>query len=78
MATDRVKIALFYFLEGVLLGVDPKRNMLMFHMSMVDDLDMFNSYPWGFDLFDTTLDNLRGNDLAEKCRERLRKPPINS
>ncbi|KAL5547292.1 hypothetical protein UlMin_006979 [Ulmus minor] len=45
LATDRVKIALLYFLEGVLLGTDPKRNMSTFHMSMVDDLDMFNSYP---------------------------------
>ncbi|KAL5564622.1 hypothetical protein UlMin_027786 [Ulmus minor] len=58
LATDRVKIALLYFLEGVLLGADPKRNVLTFHMGMVDDLDMFNSYPWGTVVYDTTVDSL--------------------
>ncbi|KAL5546516.1 hypothetical protein UlMin_006203 [Ulmus minor] len=75
LGTDRVKIALLYFLEGVLLGADPKRNVSMFHMSMVDDLDMFNSYPWGTVVYDTTVDSLGGKDMAEKYRERLRKPP---
>ena len=75
LATDRVKIALLYFLEGVLLDADPKRNVSTFHMSMVDDLDMFNSYPWGTVVYDTTIDSLRGKDMAEKYRERLRKPP---
>ncbi|KAL5539769.1 hypothetical protein UlMin_045147 [Ulmus minor] len=75
LATDRVKIALLYFLEGVLLGADPKRNVSTFHMSTVDDLDMFNSYPWGTVVYDTTVDSLGGKDLAEKYRERLRKPP---
>ena len=45
LATDRVKIALLYFLKGALLGADPKRNVSTFHMSMVEYLDMFNSYP---------------------------------
>ncbi|KAL5561683.1 hypothetical protein UlMin_031430 [Ulmus minor] len=75
LATDRVKIALLYFLEGVLLGADPKRNVSTFHMSMVDDLDMFNSYPWGTVVYDTTVDSLGGKDMAKKYRERLRKPP---
>ncbi|KAL5547938.1 hypothetical protein UlMin_003169 [Ulmus minor] len=75
LGTDRVKIALLYFLEGVLLGADPKRNVSTFHMSMVDDLDMFNSYPWGTVVYDTTVDSLGGKDMAEKYRERLRKPP---
>ena len=44
-------------------------------MTTVDDLDMFNSYTWGFDIFDTTLNSLRGKDLAEKYHKRLRKPP---
>ncbi|KAL5550265.1 hypothetical protein UlMin_000441 [Ulmus minor] len=75
LTIDRVKIALLYFLEGVLLGADPKRNMSTFHMSVVDDLDMFNSYPWGTVVYDTTVDSLRGKDMAEKYREHLRKPP---
>ena len=70
-----MKIALLYFLEGVLLGADPKRNVSMFHMSIVDDLDMVNSYPWGTVVYDTTVDSLGGKDMAEKYRERLRKPP---
>ena len=60
LATNRVKIALFYFLEGVLLGADPKRNVSTFHMSVVDDLDMFNSYPWGTMVYDTTINSLGG------------------
>ncbi|KAL5573722.1 hypothetical protein UlMin_023319 [Ulmus minor] len=75
LTTDRVKIALLYFMKGVLLRADPKRNVSTFHMNMVDDLDMFNSYPWGTVVYDTTVDSLRGKDMAEKYRERLRKPP---
>ncbi len=75
LATDRLKITLLYFLEGVLLSADPKTNVSPLHLSMVDDLDMFNSYPWGTEVYDTTLDSLRGKDLVEKYRERLRKPP---
>ncbi|KAL5563080.1 hypothetical protein UlMin_032827 [Ulmus minor] len=78
LTTDRMKIALLYFLEGVILGADPKRNVSTFHMSMVDDLDMFNSYHWGTVVYDTTVDSLQGKDMAEKYRERLRKPPTNS
>ena len=70
-----MKIAILYFLEGVLLGADPKRNVSTFHMSMVDDLNMFNFYPWVTVVYDTTVDSLRGKDMAEKYRERLRKPP---
>ena len=66
LATDRVKIALLYFLEGVFLGADPKRNVSTFHMSMVDDLDMFNYYPQGTVVYDTTIDSLWGKDMAEK------------
>ena len=66
MATYRVKIALLYFLEGVLLGTDPKRNVSTFHMSMVDALHMFNSYPWGIMVYDTTIDSLQGKDMVEK------------
>ena len=75
LATYRVKIALLYFLEVVHLGADPKKNVLTFHMSMIDDLDMFNSYHWGTVVYNTTIDSLRGNDMVEKYREHLRKPP---
>ena len=70
-----MKFTLLYFLKGVLLSADPKRNVSAYHMSMVDDLDMFRSYPWGTNVFDTNLDSLLGKDLTEKYRECLRKPP---
>ena len=33
--------------RGVLLSADDKKNIYDFYMSMVDDLAMFNAYPWG-------------------------------
>ena len=72
--TDRVKITLLYFLEGLLLGPNPKRNASTFYMSMVDDLNIFNSYPRGIVVYDTTIDSLQGKGMVEKYRERLRKP----
>ena len=69
-----MKIALFYSLEGVLLSTDPKKNVSTFHKSMVDDLDMFNYYPWGIEVYETILESLRGKDLVEKYHEHMRKP----
>lgn len=43
---DRVKVTLVYFLEGVLLSTFVKKNCSDFYMSMVDHLDVFNSYLW--------------------------------
>ena len=44
---NRVNVAVVYFLEGVLLSANAKKNCSNFYMSMVDHLDVFNSYPWG-------------------------------
>ena len=43
-------------------------------MSMVDDLDMFNSYPCGCEFFDVTFDSLWLKNLVAKYEERLKKP----
>ncbi|KAL5543257.1 hypothetical protein UlMin_010967, partial [Ulmus minor] len=40
-------IALVYFLESTLLSSDPKKSVSQFHLSMVDDLETFNRFPWG-------------------------------
>ena len=71
---DRVKVALVYFLEGVLLSTDAKKNFLEFYMSMVDHLDVFNSYPWGVEVFETTLGSMMSKKLVSKYQERLKKP----
>ena len=38
-----------------MISFDVKRNVLMLYMSMGDDLDTFNAYPWGREVFDTTM-----------------------
>ena len=50
---DRVKVALIYFLEGVLFSSDVKWDVSSVYMSMVDELDTFNVYPWGLEVFET-------------------------
>ena len=67
-----MKLALLYFLEGVLLSANPQEERLGISHELVDDLDIFYSYTWGIDIFDTSLDSLRGKDLAEKYCEHLR------
>jgi len=71
---DRVKVALVYFLEGILLSADAKKNISDFYLSMVDDLTMFNAYPWGSEVYDLTFDSLSSKNLVAKYKERLAKP----
>ena len=70
-----MKIASIWFLEGALLSSDPKKNISEFHLSLVDELDIFNEYPWGKVAFDMTFDSLWVKNLAQKYRDRLRKSP---
>ena len=56
---------------GLLLGVhtvelDPKKSMSQFHLSMVDDLETFNRFPWGSVVYPTTLEQLQTRDLRAK------------
>ena len=71
---DWVKVALVYFHEGVLMSADAKKNCSDFYMSMVDHLNVFNSYPWGVEVFETTLGSMMSKNLVSKYQERLKKP----
>ena len=70
---DRVNVALVYFLEGVLLSADAKNNYSDFYISMVDHLDMFNSYPWGLEVFETMLDSMLSKNLVSMYQEWLNR-----
>ena len=41
---------------------------------MVDHLDVFNSYSWGVEVFETTLGSMMSKNLVSKYQERLKKP----
>ena len=41
---DMLKIVLVHFLESTLLSSDPKKSMCQDYLSMVDDLETFNSF----------------------------------
>ena len=44
---DNLKLALLYFLEYGILGKESKAHIDIEHLTMVEDLDYFNSYRWG-------------------------------
>ena len=71
---DWVTVALVYFLEGVFLSTDAKKKISDFYMRMVDDLAMFNAYPWGSEVYDLMFDSLSTKNLAAKYKEKLAKP----
>ena len=56
---DRLKLALLYFLETVLLGKESMATAPHNHLEMVDDLQYFNNYPWGSLSYSTTLKSLK-------------------
>ena len=56
------------------MSADVKKNYSYFYMSMVDYLDVFNSYPWGVEVFETTLGSMMSKNLVSKYQERLKKP----
>lgn len=53
---DKYKIGLVYILETVLLPKENYTYINLEHLSMVDDLEAFNSYPWGRKAFARTID----------------------
>ncbi|KAF3455938.1 hypothetical protein FNV43_RR00581 [Rhamnella rubrinervis] len=55
---DRLKLALLFFLETVVLSKAHKSTAEPNHMEMVDDLKFFNSYPWGTSSFNVTIRSL--------------------
>ncbi|KAI5351725.1 hypothetical protein L3X38_004616 [Prunus dulcis] len=55
---DIYKLALVYFAELVILGRDKHLNINLNYLTLVEDLDAFNRYPWGSVSFDKTQDSL--------------------
>ncbi|BBG93798.1 hypothetical protein Prudu_001915 [Prunus dulcis] len=55
---DIYKLALVYFAELVILGRDKYLNINLNYLTLVEDLDAFNRYPWGSVSFDKTQDSL--------------------
>ncbi|KAI5338386.1 hypothetical protein L3X38_017657 [Prunus dulcis] len=55
---DIYKLALVYFAELVVLGRDKHLNINLNYLTLVEDLDAFNRYPWGSMSFDKTQDSL--------------------
>ncbi|XP_021803048.1 uncharacterized protein LOC110747161 [Prunus avium] len=55
---DVYKLALVYFAELVVLGRDKHLNINVNYLTLVEDLDAFNRYPWGSVSFDKTQDSL--------------------
>ena len=55
----KFKMVLLLFIEFVLLGNDKKKFVSNLPLSLLKDMDAFNSYSWGRLVFNKTLDNLR-------------------
>ncbi|XP_024020552.1 uncharacterized protein LOC112091355 [Morus notabilis] len=70
--SDKAKIAIIYFLAQVLLSGDEKKTVPLDWLSYVEDLEFFNSYPWGRVSFECTLRALKKN-LREKFQKWVRK-----
>lgn len=56
---DRLKLALLLFLETVLLSKEKSTSVSHEHLEMVDDLEYFQSYPWGTTSYSVTIRSLR-------------------
>ncbi|KAK2663700.1 hypothetical protein Ddye_002274 [Dipteronia dyeriana] len=73
---DMVKLALVLFLEMTLVGKDDRNAIMYWALQLVDDLDTFNSFPWGTFLYSRTFNSLStcvvGRD--DKYKERLKSP----
>ncbi|XP_062094867.1 uncharacterized protein LOC133800816 isoform X2 [Humulus lupulus] len=52
---DLYKLGLFYFVEGILLVAEYDNAIWRDSLSMVNELDYFEKYPWGSLSFDTTV-----------------------
>ncbi|CAL2257419.1 unnamed protein product [Prunus armeniaca] len=55
---DIYKLSLVYFAELVVLGKDKHLNINLNYLTLVEDLDAFNRFPWGSVSFDKTQDSL--------------------
>ncbi|KAI9173814.1 hypothetical protein LWI28_007033 [Acer negundo] len=44
---DAVKLCLLYMLNRTLMGLDEREKVPVWHFRLVEDLDVFNVFPWG-------------------------------
>ncbi|KAH0669301.1 hypothetical protein KY285_025435 [Solanum tuberosum] len=56
---QKLKCSLVWFVHSMLLTHDWSKIVDSNHIKMADDLDFFNSYPWGKESFDLTLTYLK-------------------
>ncbi|KAF3455755.1 hypothetical protein FNV43_RR00397 [Rhamnella rubrinervis] len=57
---DMLRLALLFFLETVVLSKEAPTPVRVDHIDMLDDLDYFNSYPWGTVSYHITVRSMRG------------------
>ncbi|KAK0608892.1 hypothetical protein LWI29_037617 [Acer saccharum] len=73
---DMVKLVLVLFLEMTLVGKDDRNSIQYWALQLVDDLDVFNNFPWGTFINDRTFDSLStylvGRD--DMYKKRLKSP----
>ncbi|CAH9067529.1 unnamed protein product [Cuscuta europaea] len=63
---DGIKLALLYVLAHGFLGNQYSHRLPGKYMNLVEDLDAFNSYPWGEDVWDDLVSNMKNNAQALK------------
>ncbi|KAH0657816.1 hypothetical protein KY289_026564 [Solanum tuberosum] len=66
---QKLKCSLVLFVHTMLLAHDRSKIMDSSHIKMVDDLDFFNSYPWGKESFNLTLTYLKNKINLKKQSE---------
>ncbi|KAK2648698.1 hypothetical protein Ddye_016187 [Dipteronia dyeriana] len=50
-AYDNVKLSLIYMLNWILMGVDERLKIPIWQFRLVDDLNAFDTFPWGANIF---------------------------
>ncbi|VFQ59358.1 unnamed protein product [Cuscuta campestris] len=58
MPSDALKMSLIYALANTFLGNQPSVNLPMHYLSLVDDIEKFNNYPWGDDVWSELVDHV--------------------
>ncbi|CAH9082490.1 unnamed protein product, partial [Cuscuta europaea] len=66
---DGVKLALLHVLSHGLFGNHTARELPAMYVNLVENLDDFNEYPWGDDVWAELVDNMRTNAKSlKKCK----------
>ncbi|KAG5585023.1 hypothetical protein H5410_045457 [Solanum commersonii] len=63
---QKLKCSLVWFVHSMLLAHDRSKIVDSNHIKMADDLDFFNSYPWGKESFDLALTYLKNRINLKK------------